>query len=118
MTAILSSRTYRAVLLAALATITWLALTPGMDTPGHSDKLNHIAAFLVLAWLADQAFPGIRPRAMPFILLLAYGAGLELVQHTLPYRVASWFDLLTNAVGLGLYISVSFFYTKRQESTP
>ncbi len=109
---------YRLALGLALAAITWLALAPAMETPGHSDKLNHVIAFVTLAWLSDRAFPFTTRLIVPVGLLLLYGAGLELIQHPLPHRTGSWADFLANAMGLILYFSVKKFYATTEKPTP
>ncbi|NBC13069.1 MAG: hypothetical protein GVY09_06925, partial [Gammaproteobacteria bacterium] len=63
----------RLVLAAAILTITWLALTPQPDPPGLGwDKLNHLAAFFVLAALAEAGWPG--RAALPWRLARALTA--------------------------------------------
>lgn len=71
------------------------AILPGAEAPtlGMSDKINHIAAFVVLAVLAAWAWPRTAlPRIA--IALSAFGAMIELVQ-ALPFigrdaEVADW----------------------------
>jgi VanZ family protein len=98
-------RLFRLALAVCLVAITTLALIP----PGHeplpvSDKVNHIAAFLVLAWLADHAYPRYSDGAGLWVALLGYGLLLEGLQATLPYREASLADLLADAAGLAAYL--------------
>lgn len=74
-------RLFRRALAMCLVAITTLALIP----PGHeplpvSDKVNHIAAFLVLAWLADHAYPEYSGGAGLWVALLGYGLLLEGLQ--------------------------------------
>ncbi len=96
----------RAGLWLSLLAITYLALTPQPDPPGLGwDKANHVAAFLVLALLADLGWPGRVALPRRLILLLAYGLVLELVQSLLPHREGSALDLLADAVGLGFYVA-------------
>jgi VanZ family protein len=87
-----------------LAFISYLALTPQPDAPGLGwDKLNHVAAFLVLALLAELGWPGRGRLYWRIGLLLAYGAVLELVQAGLAHREGSMPDLIADGVGLLLY---------------
>jgi VanZ family protein len=98
----------RLALAAAVAAITWLATTslppPGLE--GISDKLQHVAAFLVLGLLADRSFPKTRFGLAKIASLLAYGAAIEAVQYFLPWREASLPDILTDAAGVALYAAV------------
>jgi VanZ family protein len=91
----------RIALALSLCVISWLALSPGSPAmPGQTDKLAHLAAFATLALLADGAFP-LRPFGWAKILpLLAYGAALELIQTTLPYRFGSVADFAADAAGI------------------
>ena len=97
-------RRFRLALGFSLLLITWLAVLPS-DTPlpGQTDKLGHMLAFLLLAFLADFSFPGRRFDAVKIAPLLGYGLGLELLQSTLPHRIGSGADLLADAAGLLLY---------------
>ena len=51
---------FRLALAACLAFITWMALTSSPPTAGGLfalDKVNHLVAFVTLAFLAHNAFP-------------------------------------------------------------
>lgn len=94
----------RLALAAAMLLIAWLALTPQPDVPGLGwDKLNHLAAFLVLAALAEIGWPGRRALPWRLALVLGYGVGIELAQALLPYRQASVLDFAADALGVGLW---------------
>ena len=54
------------------------------------DKFNHVAAFAVLALLADYSFPTAGFGAAKVLALAGYGLSIEVVQHFLPYREASF----------------------------
>lgn len=92
-------------LLAAIAAITYLAITdrPYPLVESIPDKLNHLAAFAVLGLLADYAFPTARFGAAKVLALAGYGAAIEVVQAFLPHRQASFLDLVADAAGIGLY---------------
>jgi VanZ family protein len=96
---------YRMMLAAAFGAISYLATTsrhfPVVEK--LSDKLNHIAAFYVLGLLTDRSWPGTRSRSLLALILLGYGLSIEIVQHFLPYRTFSLYDLGADAVGLALY---------------
>ena len=101
----LSTRHARVLLVAALALTTYLALTP-LDTPileDINDKLQHILAFVVLAWLTDEAFPTRSWSRHKCIPLFAYGLIIELLQGAVPGRVTSLLDLGADTLGLLLY---------------
>jgi VanZ family protein len=96
-------------LIAALLAITWLALTPQPDAPGLGwDKLNHVAAFLVLAALAEAGWQGRAALPWRLMLVLGYGLGIELVQALLAYRQASALDFAADALGVALWHGLRF----------
>jgi VanZ family protein len=95
----------RVGLVAAVLAITWLAFTPQPDPPGLGwDKLNHVAAFLVLAMLAQLGWPGRAALPWRVGLLLGYGLGIELVQGLLAYREGSALDFAADVVGIALWL--------------
>jgi VanZ family protein len=86
---------WRTLFWLALGAITLLALIPwGEEIPRPfrwSDKLNHFAAFVVLANLMLEAY---RPGAWRTVTLLTlYGALIEGIQSFMPWRSAEWGDL-------------------------
>lgn len=98
-------RAFQLLLAATLAFITWQALSPAppLQPQVLSDKLLHVSAFLVLAWLADFGWPDADywlPKALP---LLGYGAAIELAQSGIAARAAEWGDLAADAAGLVIY---------------
>ncbi len=92
-------------LMLTLASITHLATTPVAYPVIHQihDKLLHVAAFFVLAWLADLTTSDISEMWSWFFLLLVYGLILELIQAMIPGRFFSLLDLGANACGLLAY---------------
>lgn len=101
----------RLALAVCLTIISVLAFAPLTADPGTGhDKLNHLLAFGVLAWLADLAFPGPGPDPWSgwglakWVGLLGYGLFIETVQFFLPYRDFSLWDLAADAAGLLGYV--------------
>jgi VanZ family protein len=64
------------------------------------DKINHFAAFFVLALLVDFSFPNFRFNTVKIVSLIAYGFLLEIIQNFLPYRMFSLFDISADIFGL------------------
>ncbi|MEN8166202.1 MAG: VanZ family protein [Pseudomonadota bacterium] len=105
MQAVPLSHLYRIALVVTMLAISYLA-TSQLDhplIPDTNDKLLHAAAFLVLALLADFAFPRLPWNWRKFSLLLAYGLLLEIAQYFIPNRCFSLADLSADALGLLLY---------------
>lgn len=99
------ARGFQALLIIALALTTWSTLTPSpIPLPGAGgDKVAHAGAFLVLAFLADAAWPGRALGWKALALLAVYGAGIEIAQGFVPNRFTSGMDLIANLTGLILY---------------
>ncbi len=97
---------FRISLTAAVTGILILATTP-LEYPvvsGINDKLNHIFAFFVLSLLADFSFPEKKFFSFIFLPLMGYGMAIEIIQHFLPYRMFSLFDVAGDALGIVLYL--------------
>jgi VanZ family protein len=102
---IISTRNIRVVLVIALLLISYLAFTP-LDTPvvsGFNDKLSHIFAFVVLAFLVDFSWPQTRWIPLKYIPLFSYGLFIELVQTLIPHRLFSTWDIAADLLGLLIY---------------
>ena len=97
---------FRLALLVALGTISWLALS---EKPPETlnlgwDKLNHVAAFCVLAGLAwfGNIAPS-HPRYLGYLLVLIYGVLLECLQTLTVNRVFEWSDVVADTLGIVIY---------------
>ncbi len=90
--------------------ITWLALTPSPPRPiaQISDILLHAVAFLVLTFLLAMAHFR-RGLLWPALLMVAYGAGLELLQGVMGARLAEWKDLGVDVMGISLGLLLLHF---------
>jgi VanZ family protein len=99
--------------------ISYLAFAP-LDQPPltPSDKLNHVLAFGVLAWLTDMAYPGRRLAPRRWAFLLGYGMAIESIQHFLPYRHFSLLDFAADAAGVLLYCIVVAWRRRKGNTGP
>ena len=100
---------FRVALFVATLVATRLATAPleAVSFVGLGDKVLHAGAFLVLAGLLDFSFPATRFGGRKVAALLAYGIGIEVVQHFVPYRSFSLLDWLADAGGVVLYVVVA-----------
>jgi len=70
--------------------------------PGE-DKLWHLLAFTLLAFLADAGWPDKGFIPAKYLPLCAYGIGMEILQSYIPNRHFGLDDLVADVVGLLLY---------------
>ena len=113
MNALFNCRNYRFALAICITAISFLAFAPltAEALPSY-DKLNHIFAFFVLAWLAEGAYPG-PARTLPRSgLLVFYGLLIEMIQYHLPYRYFSLLDLAADIGGILVYSVLVYLATK------
>jgi VanZ family protein len=107
-----ATRMWRALLLLLVVAVSYLALTPqppASITLGW-DKLNHMAAFTALAFLAYLSFPASRLTLLILPLgLLAFGGLIEVLQLFVPSRSCEWGDLFADSIGIacGAFIASS-----------
>lgn len=107
-------RLWRALLIALVIAVTWLALMP---TPPKAmstgwDKSNHLLAFGSLAFASVWAH-WQQPRQWWRLVaaLLGYGVAIEIAQHFLPPRDADATDVLADALGIGLGLLLAWPFT-------
>lgn len=100
---------FRLLLGLALAVATWFALNPdpvALPEGISMDKLAHLAAYIVLAFLVDASWPERGFDLHKWTFLLVYGLVIELIQSQIPNRMFSIADLVANAAGIALYAFV------------
>lgn len=107
----------RIVFLVTLAGVLLLAflpvqLSPDIGWAAHQDKLNHAAAFAVLAALGSLGWP---ERKVRLIVLLAFtGAAIEVLQGAqLIGRDMDAFDLVADCAGMAFGLTIAS-WTKRR----
>jgi VanZ family protein len=104
-TAIANTSTIRVLLVIALLVISYFAFTP-LEIPvvvEFNDKLTHIFAFLVLAFLVDFSWPQTSWNPLKYFPLFGYGLFIEIVQAMIPNRIFSTWDMLADLLGLFIY---------------
>lgn len=93
------------LLLLLLIFVAWFSLTP-VHEPKElfiNDKLAHGLTYLTLSIVADHAFATSLFGGKKMLWLFAFGFILEVLQSYVPGRDYSYFDMLANAGGIGLY---------------
>ncbi|HLU61950.1 MAG TPA: VanZ family protein [Gammaproteobacteria bacterium] len=79
-------------------------MPPGEGDPAFPDKLLHFLAYALLGgWFAALS----SHRVAVFLLVLAWGGMIELLQGLTPLRQPEWLDLAANAAGAacGVFIA-------------
>ncbi len=105
-----AERAWRLLAVVLMAVVAGLALSP---SPPHIadtgwDKLNHVLAFVALAFCGGLGFPGAWSRAaLVAAALVAYGGAIELLQLMVATRMADWADLLADVIGTGLGLALA-----------
>ncbi|MBF0306859.1 MAG: VanZ family protein [Alphaproteobacteria bacterium] len=81
----------------------WVSLDPALAPPieNGEDKYIHVAAYALLAAAWAEALPA-RLRWLVIPAVAALGGGIELLQGTIPGRIASPLDAASNGVGAAL----------------
>ncbi|KZN40466.1 hypothetical protein N474_21685 [Pseudoalteromonas luteoviolacea CPMOR-2] len=78
----------------------------------HLDKLAHFAVFFMLAFFSYHAFK-FKPW-FHMVLLTSYGACIEWMQSTIPYRQASMGDFIADVLGALSYFVLLWLMRKYQ----
>ena len=99
-----AARIAKILLVLAIGVILWLALHPSPPISGlQLDKLNHLAAFFVLALLTEYAFPSATISAQKLLSLLGFGLLIEVLQYWVGYRYFEWLDVAADGAGIAAF---------------
>ncbi len=92
-------RLFAVLFVVAIIVISILALLPQEQAPQlqWSDKLNHMFAFMVLAFLLRMGFRISYFQSLA--LLIGYGMLIEVAQYFTPDRSAEWADVGADTIG-------------------
>ena len=104
---ITAARMAKVLLVLAIGVILWLALSANPPRAAglfDFDKLNHLAAFFVLAVLKEYAFPTLTAVALKLLPLLGFGMLIEVLQYWVGYRYFEWLDVVADLAGLLLFL--------------
>ncbi len=87
-----------------LLLVVTLSLIPqdAMPTTSLWDKAGHALAYAALALTGGIGYRDLRSLILVALGLLLLGAALELAQSALPGRIASFYDVLANTIGIVL----------------
>lgn len=68
----------------------------------HQDKMLHLTAFFSMTLWFAQLFRGYLTLFVIMTVMMAFGTLIEVLQMLAPYRYASKWDLVADAIGIGL----------------
>lgn len=95
-----------AIALAAVIAVLSLLPREYSVSSGLGEKVEHIAAYALLTFLAVSGWKGrISPWVMGLIVV-GYGGLLEILQIIAPGRDSSWLDIVANCFGVILGIGI------------
>lgn len=96
-------RTTAWALAAAILTVSLVTPPDIGEVPGGSDKVVHVAMYAILSYAFVRAYPAWHFGIMALVLM-GYGAGIEIFQGFTADRHTSLADAIANSVGVGLII--------------
>ncbi|OLF72892.1 hypothetical protein AWH60_14770 [Pseudoalteromonas haloplanktis] len=100
----MTRRVYQAIFLISIVAFTFLfakEVKGAANLFPHVDKVAHFGIFFLLAIIMDKAFK--LPLYAQILLLAGYGAAIEIMQDSLPYRQASLADFVADFIGAASY---------------
>jgi len=107
------------LLMAILLMVTVLMLFPFPFVPDkyNIDKVAHLLAFSSLAFLSFYSInishkKQIKTNVVVFLLLFAFSTSTEYLQIFIPHRGFSYYDLLSNWMGVTAGVVIFLFYKK------
>ncbi|MBU2969402.1 VanZ family protein [Pseudoalteromonas sp. C2R02] len=110
----MTRRLYQALFLAVLIACTALFAKEVKNVAilfPHIDKVAHFSIFVVLAGIMHRAFKA--PIWVHILLLASYGAGIEMMQSTLPHRQGSFPDFVADLLGAIFYFTSYWIWQKK-----
>ena len=89
----------RVTLIILLACMPYATLSQAASPPARWAALMHMAAMVVLSFLACVAFTTAWGQARAVIFVFIFSAMMEVLQNFTPTRTGSWEDVAMNALG-------------------
>lgn len=113
---------YRHLTLAWGGIVAALSLSPSIPSQVHyaSDKVEHMAAYALLCFLAMRGWSGTKFVFLIFLGVMFYGALMEGVQWFVPGRSTEALDALANCIGAfsGLLVASVWIAAKSKRTPP
>jgi VanZ family protein len=107
-TRLLAGRWGPAIWMLSLTLLGVASLIPVRLPGSNLDKMLHFLTYFALSSSAFRVWPtGCRPW-LAMGLLFLFGAGIEVAQLHFVGRMASWFDIASNVLGIGTAVLFAF----------
>ncbi|WP_199609069.1 VanZ family protein [Flocculibacter collagenilyticus] len=88
---------------------------PGEALFPHIDKIGHLCTFAILTFLFAKSFAV--SKQVTILVLISYGALIEVLQGMTAYRQASLADLIADAIGVAVGLLLVYL-TQRKNIRP
>ena len=107
----------RALLLVAVVVIAWQSLVPPSQIvmTVSSDKVAHLVGYAIVGALAVLSVP-TRWWWVAWLATVAMGLVLEIAQALTPYRSFEWADLMADAVGAMVGVTIGVLVARVMSS--
>lgn len=95
----------------SLITISVFAFSPGQNTPvfiAYHDKAAHALTFFILSFLMHRSF-SLLSMTKIIMFMISLGIAIELIQLLFTSREFSLEDLMYDAIGMTMYITIHSF---------
>ena len=101
---------YRCLFVLLVVLTAYAAFNPSQGTSSipHIDKFFHFLIFFLLSFSLDLSVKQpLLKYPLLILFLIFYAALIEFVQYFLPYRSAELFDLLSDSIGILVYLIIA-----------
>tara|TARA_B100000674_G_C37506989_1_gene763031 strand:- start:284 stop:628 length:345 start_codon:yes stop_codon:yes gene_type:complete len=101
---------YRCLFVLLVVFTAYAAFYPSQGTSSipHIDKFFHFLIFFLLSFSLDLSVKQpLLKHPLLILFLIFYAALIEFVQYFLPYRSAELFDLLSDSIGILVYLIIA-----------
>ena len=107
-------RVLKFILIIVVVAIAYLSLTPTDVITIGNDKISHFIAYSVL--MANVGLLTFRNKRLLIIGIIAsvlFGVLIEIIQHFVPGRFMSFYDVLANTAGVGIGVLFTLLFANQ-----
>ena len=104
---------FRTSLIIIIIGICYLSLTPTETITIGNDKISHFIAYSILMMnIGILTFENKRQFLFGIIAAILFGIAIEIIQHFVPGRYMSFFDILANTAGVLIGVTFTYLFYK------